>query len=57
LKSSKELVHSGEIYVVSPIKHKTKARVAFLFDHQLIICKKVSTFLKQIMTTKMTKNK
>ncbi|CAK8677581.1 unnamed protein product [Clavelina lepadiformis] len=36
---SSELVHSGDVYSVSKSK-KSKIRMAFLFDHQMILCKK-----------------
>ena len=45
MRLSKEIVHSGEVHIVSTGKSKTKLRVAFLFDHQLIICKKVRATL------------
>nr|XP_002121633.4 uncharacterized protein LOC100183692 [Ciona intestinalis] len=40
LSRSSELVHSGEVYALSQVKSKPKSRVAFLFDHQMILCKK-----------------
>nr|BAA36290.1 PEM-2 [Ciona savignyi] len=40
LSRSCELVHSGEIHALSQVKGKPKPRVAFLFDHQMILCKK-----------------
>nr|CAB3262817.1 uncharacterized protein LOC100183692 [Phallusia mammillata] len=40
LERSSELVQSGEMYTLSQTKGKPKWRMAFLFDHQMIFCKK-----------------
>lgn len=62
---SKEFIHCGEVYSYSPIKHRMKLRSAFLFDNQLILCKKVSfttvrfgfIYLQCIDSNKMTRLK
>lgn len=43
LARSTELIHSGEIFVIFIPKSKPQQRVGFLFDNQLILCKKVRT--------------
>ena len=38
---SSELIHSGELTRVTQPQAKSQQRMFFLFDHQLIYCKKV----------------
>ncbi|XP_054442655.1 rho guanine nucleotide exchange factor 4 isoform X1 [Pteronotus mesoamericanus] len=40
LARSSELIHSGELALVTLVPAKSQQRVFFLFDHQLIYCKK-----------------
>jgi hypothetical protein len=42
---SSELIYSGELTRVTQPQAKSQQRMFFLFDHQLIYCKKVPTSL------------
>ncbi|XP_053521450.1 rho guanine nucleotide exchange factor 4 isoform X2 [Artibeus jamaicensis] len=43
---SSELIHSGELTLVTQPQAKSQQRMFFLFDHQLIYCKKASPSLR-----------
>ncbi|XP_018410329.1 PREDICTED: rho guanine nucleotide exchange factor 4 isoform X2 [Nanorana parkeri] len=40
LTSSSELIHSGELTKISQLQSKGQQRIFFLFDHQIVYCKK-----------------
>lgn len=42
---SSELIYSGELTRVTQPQAKSQQRMFFLFDHQLIYCKKVTELL------------
>lgn len=47
LSSSSELIFSGELTKLSQPQAKSQQRMFFLFDHQMVYCKKVYVALKQ----------
>ncbi|XP_053314782.1 rho guanine nucleotide exchange factor 4 isoform X1 [Spea bombifrons] len=40
LAKSSELIHSGELTKISHLQSKSQQRIFFLFDHQIVYCKK-----------------